>query len=663
MSNNSNNSSDLPEIILELEDESSQEPTDQTQKEQDSSIPSTQPDLEINPDQDNQAGLHPEKDDMPDVSVYPDEPVSTNEEENRVNFSIEDARDSGDDSANTPEQLEFVDLFQDTLPEGRDLLDSPPVESLSPNGQAKPDQQETEEPAQENELSPEAAVETILPEPSETKEALLPENKSSEQSEEPVFHFEPETPDIEPERSETDQSPPDRQQIIDELTAKGWTVYEHQRCRAFVLDCEEGAFLLAGNTVSQGKDIKNFPEHLLYFVDYYQSQGPGVTTFDGKTKYAKILIQKKLEQEGELSEEFELHFLASHKISGSRTEFLYHLLPIEKHNALLHLCAQTRHGFLLFDITVLLYSILARTRNKAAALILHLPGSALFLAGKLRQGFIVRRFVLAEGNEQSLLDVLYACSQLLGTKEWGKTIRHIDWLESLTANPIWPANPPREQKFHRWPLFVYDFNGQPYFSSLPEAIRRLDKRLAFNPRSELIGLKIEKLEKFLYAAIFGLTCMFGISAYQFNNSCTQLEQNNINLQRQVSSLARQIRILQKPLQSIHPPSKDELEQIAALARDIKKATLSPRLSIIWNDLASITPEICRIGAIDIKYHDNHVEIRLEGMIVSDLVQAQSIFTSYLSALEKKNFVIIKKNIQLSLDNNLFKLTLTRKYVN
>jgi hypothetical protein len=188
----------------------------------------------------------------------------------------------------------------------------------------------------------------------------------------------------------------------------------------------------------------------------------------------------------------------------------------------------------------------------------------------------------------------------------------------------------------------------------------LDKKLAFNPKSELFALKLEKCEKFLYAFLLGLSCMFGISAYQFHNTNKEIKNDIILLQHKASMIERKLKELQAPLRTIQLPSKDMLDQTTRLSKDIKKAILSPRIVEIWNELASITPEQCKIGALELKFSDDKVTINLEGVIINDVVKTQSIFTSYLSSIEKKHYIIQNKKIQLSLDNNMFKLTLIKQ---
>jgi len=154
--------------------------------------------------------------------------------------------------------------------------------------------------------------------------------------------------------------------------------------------------------------------------------------------------------------------------------------------------------------------------------------------------------------------------------------------------------------------------------------------------------------------------MFGISAYQFHNTNKEIKNDIILLQHKASMIERKLKELQAPLRTIQLPSKDMLDQTTRLSKDIKKAILSPRIVEIWNELASITPEQCKIGALELKFSDDKVTINLEGVIINDVVKTQSIFTSYLSSIEKKHYIIQNKKIQLSLDNNMFKLTLIKQ---
>ncbi|MBT8764146.1 hypothetical protein KFV02_09400 [Desulfohalobiaceae bacterium Ax17] len=598
---------------------------------------------------------------MSDNTKKPQKKVSELEQQEELFSESTDKRANSSAYSEDKGSIPEVSL-DDDIPEQLPDLEEPAVEFFFPESQ-EPDKKnskpalepgEGQENGQEIKEDDKETASTVT----ETVETL-PLGSSPDEGSSPAQSPQPWSAWTETgpgwERSQFEES---KQLQDDILLTQGWNIAEHTSYPDFVLDLESGLYLFSGNVVAQDVDIDKYNKHLLYFVDYYLAPEMGILTIDGQPKYAHILARKKLQEQGELTDEYELHFVTRRKISKSRTEFLYQLLPREKHYNLLDKATKTRQGYLLFDTLGLLYGLfLGLKRKKAVALALHIPEAILLLAGRRGRVFWARRYALAGDDEHALQEGIFACVQDLLTQSGGEDIEQIEWLEGLADNPVWPQILPQGVSFYRWPLYILELDGRKVWSSLPGAVRHVSKKACFGPKNEIWALGLEKIEKWVWAAMLGLSLSFGASAILFDKTNKQVELEISQLEQQAQELVKDIKELQEPLQKLQRYSKEDLSRLRELAQNIKDATLSPKLIEIWNGLAKLKPRVCRIEALEIKYIKDGVQVRLEGTIDADLIQAQSVFTKYLAMLEEAGYKILRKDIDLSLENNFFALTL------
>ncbi|MDQ7031409.1 MAG: hypothetical protein Q9M37_01630 [Desulfonauticus sp.] len=496
----------------------------------------------------------------------------------------------------------------------------------------------------------------------EDKEDIKKEDKEDDNLE--LKELEKKNNDIESSKDGFQENE-NKKDIFRELQSKGWQINFKSRGKPFVFDNGREVVFCYNNRVQFNPELAEIKKYFIYLVDYSESPGPDTTSFEGPSKYATILIKKKLESEGILTPEFDFYSLFSHSLASQQKEFVYHLLPKDKHNDLLTLTRTTPYGFLFLDTSQLLLSLLMHKKRKTGAFLLHLSDSILFLAGKVNHGIVFQRFNIVDSSELSIINAIQSAIYTLESKPWAKTIKTIDWLESFTSHPVFPEQGiDANYTFVRWPLYGFQDENNIYFSSLPVALSYINKRFCFNPKSEIFALTLKGLEKYFFILLFALSCTLAGSGYIFHKYYLNLKQDNIILQQNIDELKNEILTKQKKLKIPELfTQKGQLKEIENLAKKLKQAIIAPRLAQMWNILARLTPTSCTLNSLELNFTNKNVEINMSGIINEGMATAQDVLVSYLFSLEKNGFRIIHKTITPDLDNIRFKLTLLKGYRN
>ncbi len=441
---------------------------------------------------------------------------------------------------------------------------------------------------------------------------------------------------------------------------EGWTAAPVPDYPDFVLEWGLGTFLFTGASVRKVTDITTHPRHLLYLVDYYHSPGPGVLTIDGPPKYAPVLGRKKLQEQGELTEEFSLHIMESHKVSDSQTSLAYQLLPTTAHQALMNLSDRTSQGYLLYDSTAAAYGFAMNMKSAGGDMVaLHLPSCVVAVAVKGEKIVFAHRYILSGDDEAALrfgLSSLHQDAQ--GLKRQGLAdLKQIHWIEALTATPTWPKAD-YDIPFERLPLIALDVDGETQWSALPELMGRLDPRACLGPRDEIRLLPLEGLEKWIWASLAVVAPALVAGTLLLYSRSGELTQRTADLQRD-NVVLRQT--LAAETAKIADQGQNSLDPAAAkqVAERIRTAGAAPTMARLWNDLARAKPSGLSIASLNVNYAPGAVNLRLLGNMDQGVAESQAVFSDFLTRLNKAGFTVSQQTLALDGQANSFAIELTR----
>ena len=437
------------------------------------------------------------------------------------------------------------------------------------------------------------------------------------------------------------------------------------RYEDFVFVSREGRFLFSGSSIRHLDENAVITSYCPVVVDFFDSPGPGVLSVEGGHKYAPILGRRKLQNQGELTDEFDLVTLQNQKESKSRSSLFYQVVPRAEKARLERECESSPQGFLLHDSVTMLAGMLRRMQQKGpVALALRLPRAVLVVAGDRKRCVWARRYVLADEDMSSLVDSLGGIVQdlLAVSRESGLNVSNVLWIESLTDAPCFPDEQFDGVSFSRSPVFALrmDDTGDVRYSSMPGLMDRISDSTALTGGVERNLVRLGTWEKWILGSLFVFACMLGSAAWWLHSQSIGLELQNKELAHQgrrlkdeYASLSAQVGFTSKDSQRV--------ERAAHVATDLQRVGQSVPLAGVWNGLAGLRPEPCRIQALEVSYLDTAVRVRVEGVVDLGLTQAQAAYTSFLEALKQDGFVIKKQSFKLDVDSNFFSMILEKPF--
>ncbi len=431
----------------------------------------------------------------------------------------------------------------------------------------------------------------------------------------------------------------------------------------FVFESREGRFLFSGSGINILEENEPVHAYCQVVADFYGSPGPGVMMVEGNHKYAAVLGRRKLQQQGEITDEFVLHPMQNLKVGKNQSALFYQFVPRADQTRLLLESEKSPEGFLLHDTVGLLAGLLKKMkRDGPVALALHLPEAMMVVAGDRKRVIWARRYALAGEDLPALADGFEVISQDLqiARREAGMDIREVLWIESLTRALIWPEDPSEEIRFTRLPVFGLRQGEAVVYSSLPGLMGMVPQSLALSEPADRILVEVGHWEKWILAGVFSLTLMLAGAGVWMHRHVGGLEDQARQLASQKRTLRRTYSSLTASVGFTREEQARAVDASKAAAR-VQRVEQSVPLAAVWNGLAGLRPASCRIQALELTYENTLAKLRLEGVIDLGLTQAQAVYSSFLAALEKKGFVVKQQNFQMDMDSNFFSMVLEKPF--
>ncbi len=435
------------------------------------------------------------------------------------------------------------------------------------------------------------------------------------------------------------------------------------RYNDFIFQDLHGRFLFSGASVhplEQGDPVSGYCQLV---ADFYGSPGPGVLIVEGVHKYAPVLGRRKLQQQGEITDEFVLRPMQSLKIGKNETSLFYHLVPRAEQGVLFKESENSPEGFLLHDTVTMLHGLLQNMKQEGpVGLALHLPEAVLLVAGDRKRVVWARRYTLAGDDMSALREGFEIIAQDLHNvrRDSGVHIREVLWIESLVRELQWPEFASEEFLFTRMPVFALQGEDEPLFSALPGIMGRVGSGTALTEPAERILVGVGRWEKVLLSLLLVVSFMVGGAGFWLASSSVELDARKQELTHLKQRLTREYATASDAIGFLKKDSAFAAEA-GQVADQVGRAGKSSPLAGIWNALARLRPKPCRVQALEVTYEPELARIRMEGVLDLGLTEAQAAYSGFLTVLEEAGFTIRQQSFQLDVDSNFFSLVLEKRF--
>ena len=433
--------------------------------------------------------------------------------------------------------------------------------------------------------------------------------------------------------------------------------------RDFVLETRDGRFLFSGPEIKVLEEHEQIRFYCQVVADFYTSPGPGVMMVEGNHKYAAVLGRRRLQQIGEITDEFVLQPMQNLKVGKNQSALFYQLVPRSDKTRLQQESEKATEGFLIHDTVSLLVGFLKKMKCEGpVALALHLPDAVLVVAGDHKRVVWARRYTLAGDDQAALKDGFDVISQDIQTasREAGTDVQEVVWIESLTRTLTWPEYSSDSVHFTRLSVFGIQRGKDIWYSSLPGMIDTVPASTSLSEPAERVMVTIGRWEKWILASVVCLALMIaGAGGWMhqhlsgLENQIRQLSSYKGRLQGDYRSLVASVGFTQK--------ESTQAKDAGKAAAVVQRVDQSVPLATAWNSLARMRPPSCRIQALELTYENTLAKLRLEGVIDLGLTQAQAVYSGFLTALEQGGFVVKQQSFQLDVDSNFFSMVLEKPF--
>lgn len=431
----------------------------------------------------------------------------------------------------------------------------------------------------------------------------------------------------------------------------------------FIFQSLHGRFLFSGSFVHSLQQGDSVPEYCPFVVDFFDSPGPGVLMVEGVHKYAPVLGRRKLQQQGEITDEFLLRPLQSLKVGRNETSLFYQLVPRAGQGSLFKEFEDSPEGFLLHDTVTMLHGLLRNMKQEGpTALALHLPEAVLLVAGDKKRVVWARRYTLAGDDLNAIRDGFEIIAQDLHNvrRDSGVRVREVIWVETFARELQWPDFTPEELHFTRMPVFALQDDLGPVFSALPGIMPRVGGGSALTEPAERVLVNVGRWEKTVLSLLLVLSLMVGGAGYWLQAGSVDLDARKQELSHMKHRLTREYSSVSESIGFLKKDSAFAA-QAGQIAEQVGRAGKSSPLGGIWNGLAELRPKPCRVQALEVTYERDLARIRMEGVVDLGLTQAQAAYSEFLTALERGGFRIERQSFQLDVDSNFFSLVLEKRF--
>ncbi|XPV77390.1 MAG: hypothetical protein ACNI27_05605 [Desulfovibrio sp.] len=424
-----------------------------------------------------------------------------------------------------------------------------------------------------------------------------------------------------------------------------------------LIDLDGERVIVAKGNIAPAKRLTGTEPYLRYFVDFPESGNVGIEEISGVPKYAKRMLAKHLEDEGELYDDMDVLLYSSKKTGQTTTRVSYQIVPKKQYRMVLNEYANSKKGFLLHDGYSLLIGLLSTLKKgRDHVLALRTTDSVLVVAGDSKEAIFMQRYHLADDSNESVAAVIQSITtDLMDFNDEGRFFEEILWHEAMTQTiPEFPTGSSFAIKMNM--VSVFSKSGERFYSSIPNLNKKVGTKCALGPDKEVLYMVLEQLEYVLWAlcvVVLGVS-LFRYSLFQKDISALQPEKNI--LVQSINNNKGKIANLKKRL-----PVLANVKESLKLAPKIKSIGTAPVLNHLWNKLANAVPLQCVVNTTDMQYLDKKIEIQVSGNVNAAMLEANDVFSGFMVSLERNGFTISDYQFDLRMGDNAFALKLEAPY--
>lgn len=421
-----------------------------------------------------------------------------------------------------------------------------------------------------------------------------------------------------------------------------------------VLDCSAGRMLLARGEITLLDEKDGLERFRLWVADTRDTLGPGAVRVDAPPKYAPLLARRLLARGGELDDTTTLLPLSRKRLGPNHTLLGFHLMTSAETARLGHLHAKSRHGLLLHDASSLLLGILRGERGTVAGF-LQFPGSITALV--VRQGHVLwgRRQMLAEDHGPAWASAVRALQAdiTFAGKENGFEVDQTLWVAGLTPTRDLPLEDARAL-----PVCALRTETGTRYSALPLA--HVHHGASLTSPTERLAAALRPWEPLAWAMVLLLGLFLTAGGLWLHSTAADLAQQAERLAARKAELLRDLAQVQQ--ETAFSAEHAALAQgVHATAQAVLQAEAAPPVAALWNELARLKPESCRLLTLEMRYEPWSVQLQLTGGIELPMTQAQAVFDAFQRDLAAADYTVAAADLHFDMDGNAFTMTLHRNF--
>ncbi|BDV02076.1 hypothetical protein TDMWS_21610 [Thermodesulfomicrobium sp. WS] len=423
-----------------------------------------------------------------------------------------------------------------------------------------------------------------------------------------------------------------------------------------VLDCSAGRMLLARGELTLLGEKDGLDRFRLWVADTRDTLGPGAIRVDAPPKYAPLLARRLLARGGELDDASTLLPLSRKRLGPNQTLLGFHLMTSAEKARLAHLHAKSSQGLLVHDASSLLFGILRHERGTVAGF-LQFPGSITALV--VRQGHVLwgRRQMLAEDQGPAWANAVRALQTdiTFAGKENGFEVEETLWVAGLTSTRDLPLEDARAL-----PVCALRTETGTQYSALPLA--HAHHGASLTSPAERLAAALRPWEPLAWGTMLLVGLFLAVGGLWLNSTAAGLAHQAEGLAARKAELLRDLAQVQQ--ETAFSAERAALAQgVYATAQAVLQAEVTLPMAAVWNDLAHLKPEACRLLTLEMHYEASGVRVQLTGGIELPMTQAQAVFDAFQRELNAKGYTVAAANLHFDMDGNAFTLTLHRSFEN
>jgi hypothetical protein len=392
----------------------------------------------------------------------------------------------------------------------------------------------------------------------------------------------------------------------------------------------------------------------IWVADTRDTLGPGAVRVDAPPKYAPLLARRLLARGGELDDTTTLLPLSRKRLGPNQTLLGFHLMTSAETARLRHLHAKSGCGLLLHDASSLLFGILRGERGTVAGF-LQFPGSITALV--VRQGHVLwgRRQMLAEDHGPAWANAVRALQTdiTFAGKENGFEVEETLWVAGLTPTRDLPLEDARAL-----PVCALRTETGTQYSALPLA--HVHHGASLTSFAERLAAAMRPWEPLAWAMVLLLGLCLAAGGLWLNSTAAGLAHQAEGLAARKAELLRDLAQVQQ--ETAFSAERAALAQgVYATAQAVLQAEAAPPVAELWNELAHLKPEACRLLTLEMRYEPWRVQLQLTGGIELPMTQAQAVFDAFQRDLAAADYTVAAADLHFDMDGNAFTMTLHRNF--